>query len=293
MPSTPAATVILAPGDRVKRPKVSGALPLRSVAAEGKMMPAMRRLTLVLCAVPVFMAVNGAGVTPARGEPLKFVTVAPGIAHSAFKSRAEEAEPFSGYAFKIDLDAAEIRLVPAGGPSSRRTVAQIVASYPAVVAMNASFFDNEGRALGLAVDEGRSIGGGRRQSWGAFVVEGKKARITLGADLTDHLAARLVVQGIPRLVVGGMVSRLKPQFAERSAVCADGSVVMLVVSTRAEATAFARFLADTPDKGGLGCVDALNLDGGPSTQLVVKLPGLELSLPGWGVPNALVVTPGR
>jgi len=59
------------------------------------------------------------------------------------------------------------------------------------------------------------------------------------------------------------------------------------------ATAFARFLADPPDKGGLGCRDALNLDGGPSTQLVAKLPTLALSEPrGWGVPNALVVVPG-
>jgi uncharacterized protein YigE (DUF2233 family) len=77
-------------------------------------------------------------------------------------------------------------------------------------------------------------------------------------------------------------------------VCAEGGVVVLVVSTRAETTAFARFLADPPDKGGLGCLDALNLDGGQSTQLVVKLPTLALSLPrGWGVPNALVVAPGR
>ena len=73
-------------------------------------------------------------------------------------------------------------------------------------------------------------------------------------------------------------------------MCAEGNVVVLVVSTKAEATAFARFLADPPDNGGLGCWDALNLDGGPSTQLVVKLPALTLSLPGgWGVPNALVV----
>ncbi len=75
---------------------------------------------------------------------------------------------------------------------------------------------------------------------------------------------------------------------------AESSVVTLVVSTKAEANAFARFLAGSPEKSGLGCVDALNLDGGPSTQLFVKLPGLDLSLPGgWGVPNALVVTPGK
>src|SRR4029453_10375175 len=99
--------------------------------------------------------------------------------------------------------------------------------------------------------------------------------------------------GFPRLLVGGKVQQLKPQIAERTAVCAEGNVVVLVVSTKAEATAFARFLADPPDKGGLGCWDALNLDGGPSTQLVVELPALALSLPGGWVPNALVVAPGK
>jgi uncharacterized protein YigE (DUF2233 family) len=134
----------------------------------------------------------------------------------------------------------------------------------------------------------------KQRSWGALVIDGKKARIMLGADIQDHLAHRLIVQGIPRLLVGGKVQQLKHQVAARTAVCAEGNVVVLVVSTKAEATAFARFLADPPDKSGLGCWDALNLDGGPSTQLVMKLPELALSLPGgWGVPNALVVAPGK
>ena len=249
-----------------------------------------RRLALIL----YVLAASGAGVSSVRGEPPGFVTVAPGIAHATFRVRPEDAEPFSGHAFKIDLDVAELRLVPAGGPASRRTVEEIVAPYPAVVAINASFFDTEGRAMGLAVDEGLLIVGGTRQSWGALVVNDRKARIVLGGEITDPLAHRLVVQGLPRLVVGGKVQPLKPQRAERTAVCAEGSVIVLVVSTRAGTTAFARFLADPPEKGGLGCRAALNLDGGASTQLVVKLPALSLSLPGgWGVPNALVVVPGK
>jgi hypothetical protein len=148
--------------------------------------------------------------------------------------------------------------------------------------------------MGLAVDEGRVMALGKQRSWGALVIDGTNGRIMLGADIQDHLAHRLVVQGIPRLLVGGKVQQLKPQIGERTAVCAEGNVVVLVVSTKAEATAFASFLGDPPDKGGLGCWDALNLDGGASTQLVVKLPALALSLPGgWGVPNALVVAPGK
>ena len=176
-----------------------------------------RRLTLVLYILLILLAVHGVVANLASGEPLGFLAVAPGIAHATFQMRPDDAEPFSGHAFKIDLDVAELRLVPAGGPSSRRTVEEIVAPYPAVVAINASFFDKEDRAMGLAVDDGRLLGGGKRQSWGALVVDGKKARITTGAEINDHLAHRLIVQGIPRLVVAGKVQGLKPQLAARTA----------------------------------------------------------------------------
>jgi hypothetical protein len=251
-------------------------------------------LKIVLYLLPALLTVSGGIAISMQDQSSRFRVVAPGIEHVTFEVQPAGTEPFSGHAFKIDLDVAELRLVPAGGPSSRRTVADIVAPYTAVVAINASFFDREGRAMGLAVDKGRLIASGKRKSWGALVVDDRKARIVSGAEVNDPLAHRLVVQGIPRLVVGGKIQQLKPQLAERTAVCAEGGVVVLVVSTRAETTAFARFLADPPDKGGLGCLDALNLDGGQSTQLVVKLPTLALSLPrGWGVPNALVVAPGR
>jgi hypothetical protein len=220
--------------------------------------------------------------------------VARGIEYAPFAAQPGSAEAFSGHAFRVDLVVARLHLVPAGGPPSRGTVEQIAAPYPAVVAVNASFFDEEGRAMGLAVDGGRVLAPARRASWGALVVDGTKARIALGGEIRGPLDHLLVVQGLPRFVVGGAIPRLKPQVAERTAVCAEGHVLVLVVSTRAEATGFARFLAGSRERGGLGCPDALNLDGGPSTQLVARLPGLRLSMPGgWGVPNALIVVPGR
>jgi phosphodiester glycosidase len=249
---------------------------------------------LVLCVLAVLLAVAGAVMNPVSAEPPKFSVVAAGIAHAVFRVRPADAEPFSGHAFKIDLEVAELRLIPAGDPPLRRTVEQIVAPYPAVVAANASFFDTDGRAMGLAVDQGRVMAPSNRRPWGALVIDGTQGRIMLGADIQNPLDHRLIVQGIPRLLVAGKAQPLKPQVAERTAVCAGGNIVVLVVSTRVDATAFARFLADPPERGGLGCQDALNLDGGPSTQLVVKLPTLALSLPGgWAVPNALVVAPGK
>jgi phosphodiester glycosidase len=186
------------------------------------------RLILVLCV----LAVSSAGISPVRAEPPRFSIVAPGIAHAIFEVRPAVAEPFSGHAFKIDLDVAELRLVPAGDPPARRPIEQIVGPYPVVVAVNASFFDKDGRAMGLAVDDGRLMALSKQRNWGALVIDGKKGRIMLGADIKDPLAHRLIVQGIPRLLVGGKVPQLKPQIAERTAVCAEGNVVLLVVSTK-------------------------------------------------------------
>lgn len=241
----------------------------------------------------VLLGLSSVGASAAAAEPARFAPVAPGIEYASFDRRPDDVEPFQVHAFKIDLEVAELRLVSAGAPASRRTVEQIAGPYPAAVAVNASFFDTEGRAIGLGVSEGRLLAAGKRQSWGALVVEGKKARIVLGSEIQDYRAYSLVVQGIPRLVVGGTVQRLKPQVAARTAVCAGGGSITIAVATKVETTDFARFLADGLERGGLGCSDALNLDGGPSTQLVVRLPSMTLSLPGWAVPNALVAVPGR
>jgi hypothetical protein len=252
-----------------------------------------RRIPRALSSVLIVLALSGPAADSASPPP-RFSGVAPGIAYAMFEVVRSDAEPFSGHAFRVDLDVAELHLVPAGAPAFRRTVEQIAAPYPAAVAVNASFFDHDGRAMGLAVNRGRLLARDKRHSWGALIVNDKSAHIVLGGDIKDPLAHRVIVQGIPRLVVGGTVPRLKPQVAERTAVCADGAEIILVVSTRAEAMPFARFLADAPDKGGLGCSAALNLDGGPSTQLVAKLPSLRVSVPGrWEVPNALVVVPGK
>jgi len=253
---------------------------------------AMRGRHVGVC-VLLFLAVWGAFAASSRADGARFRRVAAGIEHATFEVSPRDSEPFSGHAFKIDLDAANLRLVPAGEPTARRTIEEIAAPYPAVVAINASFFHREGRAMGLAIYDGGAAGGSKLKNWGALVIS-DRARIMLGADLQEPVTHRLVVQGIPRLVIAGKVPQLKPQIAERTAVCAEGSIVIFVVTTRAESTPFARFLAERPENGGLGCVDALNLDGGPSTQLTVRLPSLAFSSAGrWGVPNALVAAPGR
>lgn len=216
-----------------------------------------------------------------------FSAVAPGIDHAAFEAKGPD---FAGHAFVVDLEKVDLHVVPAHG---RQTV-DAIARAPVHLAVNASFFDEAGKAMGRVVDEGKPLTTDRRSRWGALVVDDGRARVVLGDALpATEVGGDLVVQGIPRLVIGGEVPKLKPAEAARTAVCADGNKLVLVVTTDpVDTTDFARFLARPRDKGGVGCSDALNLDGGPSTQLHARLPGLTLDVKGgWGVPNALVVTP--
>lgn len=225
----------------------------------------------------------------------------------AGRARAADAEPWTplgrgvehrllegaiaGHAFRFRPADVELHVVPASGGHAR--VADLAPAGEAI-ATNASFFDETGRAMGLAVDRGRSLGGRRLSRWAGFVVERERPpRIVAGTALGDGAGAELVVQGLPRLVVAGAVPRLKPQRAQRTVVCVgEGRVVLLVTTTRVEAGELAQLLAAAPAAGGLGCRDALNLDGGGSTQLHARWGDFGARIEGaWGVPNALVVVP--
>jgi hypothetical protein len=222
----------------------------------------------------------------ARAEaPIQWKPIGGGVEHAELAGASVQ-----GHAFRVSLLDASLRLVPA---PNRHDLVSHLAPIGDAIAINASFFDTAGAAMGLGIDRGRSVAARPIAKWGALVVEAGRARIVRGSELGDALDADLVVQGLPRLVADGRAFELKPQRAARTAVCADGDRVTIVVTTnRIEANAFAQALALAASEGGFGCGAALNLDGGPSTQLHARWHGFSADVTGgWGVPNALVVVP--
>jgi len=238
----------------------------------------------VALALAVALAAAAEPAQPARPPPV-WTPLGRGVEHLAVAQGEIE-----GHAFRFRPSDVELRIVPA--PEGRADVSELAPAGD-VIATNASFFDEAGKAMGLTFDRGRSLAGPRLVKWGAFVVEGGRARIVRGAEIRDPGADALVVQGLPRLVIHGDVPKLKAQRAARTAVCTEsGRVVLVVTTSRVDTTEFARFLAAPAAAGGLGCEDALNLDGGPSTQLAARWGGFDAQVEGgWPVPNALVVAP--
>jgi len=172
------------------------------------------------------------------------------------------------HAFRVDPRMHRFRVVSAAG-AKRDTAHAIARSSGLFLAVNASYFDENDKPLGLLIDEGKERQSLRNVDWGVFQVsKSGEASIIHTRDYIKSLDTSAAVQAGPRLVVDGKALKLKPQIARRTAVCVDGRglVVLLVTEGGVFLQDLAALLSQSEGAGGLGCRNALNLDGGPSTQ---------------------------
>lgn len=172
------------------------------------------------------------------------------------------------------------------------SVAELKDRTGALAAFNASYFDGENRPLGYlqsgsrvivdAVATGGAFGG-------VFLLDEEEARIVHRSDFEPG-SARLALQAGPRLLEGGRkVEGVHPGDArQRTGVAVDreGKIVLYAVGLGQGLTMTA--LQDA--LLALGFREALNLDGGSSTQMMVEAGGVKAVVAGFvPVPVALVV----
>lgn len=161
-----------------------------------------------------------------------------------------------------------------------------------VAALNANFFDKEGKALGWVVADGREVSPVGRSGWGVLrvLVDGRP-EILRAAAVRAVPSTRQAVQAGPLLVVSGAPNRkLKRQRARRSFVGIDGEGRLVLGSTGLEsfeARRLARLLAAPESEGGAELEWALNLDGGSSAQAFVRGGGADGA--DWIAPSFIAV----
>lgn len=201
--------------------------------------------------------------TPSAWEP-----VAPDLGYQRLEHRPYPlASPVVVHAFRFAPSALELRVLPAGERGADvRTLARAA---DALLAVNGGFFLEDFTPLGLLVSGGRELNALRRADWGVFSVARGRARIVHRRDWRRPDGLEFAIEAGPRLVVDGKVLSLKPQRARRTALClrAPDDVAIVVTEGQLYTSEFAALLARGEAEGGLGCRDALNLDGGSSTQL--------------------------
>ena len=222
------------------------------------------RMFATLCALLLggILVLGGGIVSVAQEESTDWMPIAVGV------DRAHTTLP-SGDAVvmvRINIDKANLRVVDVRNEEGVGQEADRVAEKGNhVLAANAGFFDIDRTPMGLLISDGVEIQGIREVDWGVFFLDEDGAHIVHTKEYAPTKAVLQAIQTGPRLVVGGKPTKLKAQSARRTAIgiCPGNHVLLLVAPSPLEATSLAQAFVDHH------CSDALNLDGGPSTQLTL------------------------
>ncbi|RUR13066.1 phosphodiester glycosidase family protein [Legionella sp. km772] len=195
------------------------------------------------------------------------------------------------YAFRIDLSKNKLALVTAKSLNMKNASADQFAQHSkALLSVNGGFFDPDFKPLGLRITNKKLKNPLKGISWwGVFYVKNNKPYISNPKHFYQDEQIDFAIQSGPRLLIRGRVPSLKQGIADRSAlgITSDGKVI-IVVSTNAAMTTeeLARLLKAPP----LNCTDAINLDGGSSSQLYAHIKSFQLNVHGFSnVSDAIVV----
>ncbi|CAM2943823.1 Exopolysaccharide biosynthesis protein related to N-acetylglucosamine-1-phosphodiester alpha-N-acetylglucosaminidase [Legionella steigerwaltii] len=195
------------------------------------------------------------------------------------------------YVFRIDLNKNKLALVNAKKLSLKNASADQFAEHSkALLSINGGFFDHEFKPLGLRINNKKLINPLKRISWwGIFYVKDNKAYISSLNRFSHDNDIDFAIQSGPRLLIKGKIPSLKPGIADRSAlgITEDGRIIILVSTNAAMTTnKLAQLLKSPP----LSCIDAINLDGGSSSQLYAHIGSFLLNVHGFSnVSDAIIV----
>ena len=233
------------------------------------------------------VAFSGWWLMGARGRPASaWQTVAPGVEMRRLKW-SDGHERVDIIAFRAAPE--RIRVVT-GAPQS---AAQWRQSKGALVAVNGGFFDVSERSLGARVVDGVQKSPVHGTRWGVFRIKNNQAAIVatpeFAAALKRGVQYQQAVQCGPILVQNDVIPTLKEQWAQRTGlgVQRDGQVIVAIADGPVSLPSWARCWRE---KTALNCPDALNLDGGSSTQLSLRAPQHELEISSSRtVPDAVLI----
>lgn len=176
------------------------------------------------------------------------------------------------HVFRISLDQYQIQLFSAKEISQRfATIDALAEKSDALIAINGGFFDHTYHPLGLRVSQKQELNPIKRISWwGIFTIKDNIPHISSLKKFHYDNTIDFAIQSGPRLIINRHIPHLKPGIAERSAIgITKNNKIILLVTDNAMITTneLANLMLSPP----LNCSNALNLDGGSSSQLVSNI----------------------
>lgn len=200
------------------------------------------------------------------------------------------------HALRIDLNKFSVRPIDARNLGSAALSAkQMGQKTKALAVINANFFDPQNKPLGLILINKKILNPPHSTRWwAALLIKGNRPLIGKVFRKAEVKGFDQGVQAGPRLVVGGHKTRLKDESSPKSVVAIDTQNRLWILATEGNTNinALALYLATPTSRGGLGLQQALNLDGGSSSQFYLKVGKRQVWVPGLiPVPVGLGVFP--
>lgn len=219
-------------------------------------------------------------------------TLAPGIEYQDLQTFLT---PWSHvHVFRIQLSQHPLALVSARSIGVKMAFAsELAKASHAQLAVNGGFFDSQFRPLGLRIREGKKINPLKGISWWwVFYIQNSQAYLVRSRAFVKEPSIHFAIQSGPRLLADGNIpSSLKPGQDERTALgITESGEVLIVVTEHSPMTTTE--LAELMRKPPILAKDALNLDGGSSTQLYADFSSLKLDLHGFALVADAVVVKG-
>lgn len=181
------------------------------------------------------------------------------------------------FLLKFSLKDFTVLAATAQDVSSKRTTVDILAKkFRGVAAINANFFDPNDNPLGLVVKNGlttnRLQNGGNLLTGVFYLTHDNKASI-VHRDSLPEKKPKVAFQSGPRLLASSNRLPLKepdnPTRRSGVATTANGEIILFATRLRYPGASFAQ-LQDMLLDPRINAVDALNFDGGGSSQLYIK-----------------------
>lgn len=178
--------------------------------------------------------------------------------------------------FKTKLENFKLEIVKATQIGRKTSsVKQIANKLNAKLVINASFFDENHNPIGLIIRNGIKINrlhSGGKIMTGIFEINRQRINI-VNRKLFTQKESLWALQAGPQLIINGAKNSklLKSEkYARRSGICITNTKeLILYITTGIRGFSF-RELMDILQKEPINCLEALNLDGGGSSQLYLK-----------------------
>ncbi len=219
----------------------------------------------------------------------------PGLQQATWSGKDSLGNGFTLELFKIDPKQYKLQLVQATDYGQNKISAkEMVNKTGGLLAVNAGFFDTQSKSMGLLVRDGNVLNPLRPVSWWGIFSYDKSSgpRIDKEGEFAPKSTTEIAVQVGPRLIDDNHVMPLKKNDSQKTfiGITQDNQLILGVTDMCAvDATDLANTLLKE-----LQLKEALNFDGGGSTQLYAKIGSYEKDLVGvTSVANGVVLVPRR